>query len=223
MQLLLIFIVWGVGDNFMELLRKTVQGIWVWILGGPRGSARDSWRLPRAPAIPGSVCSAFCHPAHPLYPSIHLSAPIFLSQSAAQSVSVSLPLSSSPHFLQYYHISTEAESKHCWLDGYVFISDRLGLVDGLCLERASLLTIPLYSYLGSGWRVRHIQYCVYGYWRQPGQWMFLNVFNPMADSISATTLYKNSQFIMGLLYLCQHCMVFRIHTIVSKTKSYKRR
>lgn len=111
-----------------------MEGIWVWILGGPRGSTRDSWRLPRAPAIPGSVCSAFCHPAHPLYPSIRLSAPIFPSQSADQSVCVSLPLSSSPHFVRYYHVSTEVESKHCWLDGYIFISDRLRLVGGLCLE-----------------------------------------------------------------------------------------
>lgn len=154
------------------------------------------------------------HSATLLTLSIRLSAPIFLSQSAAQSVSVSLPLSYSPHFPQYYHISTKAESKHCWLDGYIFISDRLGLVDGLCLERASLLTIPLRSYLGSGWRVRHIQYCVYGYWRQTGQWMFLNVFNPTADSIRAKTVYKNSQFIIGLLYLCQHCMVFRIHILL---------
>lgn len=208
----------------MSLLRETVEGIWVWILGGPRGSARDSWRLPRAPAIPGSVCSAFCHPAHPLYPSIHLSAPIVLSQSAAQSVSVSLPLSSSPRFPQNFPVSTEAESKHCWLDGYIFISDRLGLVVGLCLERASLLTIPLCSYLGSGCRVRHTQYCVYGYWRQPGQWMFLNVFNPMADSAREKTLYKNSQFIIGsfislpTLYGLQNT-----HTIVSKTKTYERR
>lgn len=179
----------------MQLLRKTVEGIWVWILGGHRGSARDSWRLPRAPAIPGSVCSAFCHPAHPFYPSIRLSAPIFLSQSAAQSVSVSLPLSYSPRFQRYYNVSTEAESKHCWLVGYILIPDWFWLVVGLCLERASLLTIPLCSYLGSGWRVRHIQYCVYGYWRQPGQWMFLSVFNPMTESIRAKTIYKNHQFI----------------------------
>jgi len=179
---------------------KTVEGIWVWILGGSRGSARDSWRLPRAPAIPESFCSAFCHPAHPLYPWIRLSAPISLSQSAPQSVSVSLLMSYSPHFLQYHYVSTASESKHCWLDGYIFISDRLWLVDGLCLERASVLTITLCSYLGSGWRVWHIQYCVYGYWWQSGQWMFLSVFNPLTDGISAKTLYKNSPFIIGLLY-----------------------
>lgn len=84
------FIVWGLGDNFMWLLRKTVEGIWVWILGGPRESARDSWCLPRAPAIPGSVCSAFCHPAHPLYASICLSAP-HLSASVCCSVCLWLP------------------------------------------------------------------------------------------------------------------------------------
>lgn len=84
------FTVRGVGANFMWLLRKTVEGIWVWILGGPGESARDSWCLPRAPAIPGSVCSAFCHPAHPPYASICLSAP-HLSASVCCSVCLWLP------------------------------------------------------------------------------------------------------------------------------------
>lgn len=84
------FLVMGEGDNFMWLLRKTMEGIRVWILGGPGESARDSWCLPRAPAIPGSVCSAFCHPAHPLCASICLSAP-HLSASVCCSVCLWLP------------------------------------------------------------------------------------------------------------------------------------
>lgn len=157
------------------------------------------------------------HSATLLTLSIPLS--VFLPPSSCLSLLLSLSLSPylcplPPIFSNTTTSQQKPESKHCWLDGYIFISDRLGLVDGLCLERASLLTVPLCSYLGSGWRVRHIQYCVYGCWRQPGQWMFLNVFNPMADSISEKNLYKNSQFIIGLLCLCQHCMVFRIHILL---------
>lgn len=73
-----------------------------------------------------------------------LSCPVFLSQSATQSISFCLS------FSLIFCILAEAESKHSWPDGFLFISDRLGLVAVLWFERASLLTILLCSYLGSG-------------------------------------------------------------------------
>lgn len=137
---------------------------------------------------------------------------VFLLPSFCLSLLLSLSWShSSPHFLRYHNISTKSESKPCWLDGYIFISDRLQPVDALCLERASELTIPLCSHLGSVWRVWHIQYCVYGYWWQPGQWMFLSVLNPLTDSVSAKTLEKQPIYSTGRsFYLWLQNVIFHL-------------
>lgn len=170
------FIIERVNDKSMQLLRKTVEGIWVWIPGAPGGLLGTADACPEP--LPYHDSSAR-----------HSATLLTLSLSLSPSFCLSLLLSLSPSTYLWLSPEKSATSQKN-RSGNIFgsMGASLFLIEAgqliACVyEIFSLLTSPL-SYFGSGWRVWHIQYCVYGYWRQPGQWLFFNVFNPVTDTIN---------------------------------------
>lgn len=138
---------------------KTVEGIWVWILGAPGGLLGTAAAYPEPQPYQDPSAR---HSATLLTLSIPLS--VFLPQSLWLGLLFGLyPFPDLCHPPQR-SATSQQKSKCCWHNG----SSSFLMTDSDCVyERFSLLTSPL-RYVGSGWRVQHIQYCVYGYWRQSG-------------------------------------------------------
>lgn len=177
-----------------------MEGIWVWILGGPRRSARDSWRLLRPPVIPGPVCSAFCHPAHPL-------SVVLPYASISVCLSVCFCLTPSVLFASFSAALPQTESKHCRLYGDIFISDSWWVVFWKKLHCWPLLSAVILA-VAEGYDTFNIVFMAIG------DSQASECFSMSSTRWLTTPVQQKHSDYNGSLYLCQHCLIF-----VSRTKA----
>lgn len=132
---------------------------------------------------------------------------VFLPLSFCLSLLLSLSPSSflclSP--LIFCNVSTETESKYCWLNTYIL----MGYVwkDFHCWPVPSIILA-----VAEGDDISSIVFMAFG---DSQASVCFSMFLTQWQTASVTkNLNKNSQFIIGLLYRCQHCMAFRIHILL---------